>query len=63
MWGESAESLQMTDCSQSDGWRLRIHLAGTLKNKYKKKDLRKTRQKQRGGGGKRKGIVYNLFLT
>lgn len=50
MWGQNAESLQMTDCGQSDGWRLRINSAGTLKNKYKKrfeKDWAKT-------GGKKK---------
>ena len=36
MWGQSAESLQMTDGGQSDGCRFRIHPAGSLENKNKK---------------------------
>lgn len=39
MWGQSAESLQMTDGGQSDGCRFRIHPAGSLENKNKKKKI------------------------
>lgn len=66
MWGQSAESLQMTDGGQSDGCRFRIHPAGSLENKNKKKDLRKTRQKPQGKKkGKKKKEEGNskLFLT
>lgn len=31
IWGQSAQSLQMTDFRHSNGWRLRIHLAGPFK--------------------------------
>lgn len=67
MWGQSAESLQMTDGGQSDGCRFRIQPAGSLENKNKKrfeKDQAKTtRKKKKGKKKRRKGIVNNLFLT
>lgn len=58
MWGQNAESLQMTDGGQSDGCRFRIHPAGSLENKNKKKRFekdqakttrKKKRKKKKGG--------------
>lgn len=65
MWGQSAESLQMTDGGQSDGCRFRIHPAGSLENKNKKrfeKDQAKTTRKKKRKKKKEEGNS-KLFLT
>lgn len=65
MWGQSAESLQMTDGGQSDGCRFRIHPAGSLENKNKKrfeKDQAKTTRKKKKGKKKRRKGIVNYFL-